>query len=326
MRKRLSLSAYSEGILSGDRMVLSRAITLIESSLPEDRDLADRLLESLLPHTGRAERIGITGAPGAGKSSFIEAFGTALTDEGHRVAVLAVDPSSQQSGGSILGDKTRMETLARNPRAYIRPTPSSLTLGGVAGQTRETMLLCEAAGYDVLLIETVGVGQSETQVREMVDCFFLLLLAGAGDELQGLKRGIMELADLLVVTKDDGDNRTRVATAVRDYAHALHFLPRSPSGWTVPVLSSSILADDSIRTIREQTRDYFGFIQKNGFFSRQREEQNLSWMHAFIRRQLEARFYANPLIQRRLRDLEEQVRQGVIPPVSAAKRLFSEEK
>jgi LAO/AO transport system kinase len=325
MRKRLSLSAYLEGILSGDRVVLSQAITLTESSRADDRELADRLLEAILPHTGKAVRLGITGAPGVGKSSFIEAFGTYLTAQNHRVAVLAIDPSSRQSGGSILGDKTRMETLARNPKAYIRPTPSGLTLGGVARQTRETLLLCEAAGFDIILIETVGVGQSETEVRDMTDCFFLLLLAGAGDELQGVKRGIMELADFLLITKDDGDNRTRVETARRDYAHALHFLAPPASGWTVPVLPCSIFQEESIENIWKQTEEYLSFIQKNGFFSAQRERQNLSWMHAFIRQQLEAQFYANPLIQRRLQDLEEQVRKGTIPPLTAAKRLFSAE-
>lgn len=228
MRQRLPVETYTKGVLAGDRATLSRAITVMESSLPDDRALAGQILQNILPHTGKSIRIGITGVPGVGKSTFIEAFGVYLTSLGKRVAVLAVDPSSKQSGGSILGDKTRMEKLARDPNAYIRPSPTNLSLGGVARHTREAILLCEAAGYDMILVETVGVGQSETLVKGMTDFFLLLMLAGAGDELQGIKKGIMEMVDAVAVNKADSGNELAVAKAVSEYRQALHLFRSRP--------------------------------------------------------------------------------------------------
>ena len=264
MKKRLSLQEYAAGIQSGNRVVLSQAITLVESTLDEDQILASALVQELLAHTGRSIRIGITGVPGVGKSTFIEAFGKMLLELGKKVAVLAVDPSSQLSKGSILGDKTRMEGLALDKRAFIRPSPSGNTLGGVSGKTREAMLLCEAAGFDVILIETVGVGQSETAVKNMVDFFLLLMLSGAGDELQGIKKGIMEMADLVAITKADSGNELQARQAKVSYENALHLFPASGSGWYPKVLTCSAVTQTGIDDIWKTILAHRELLQQNG--------------------------------------------------------------
>ena len=266
MQKRLSPDAYIKGILANDRIILSRAITLIESQLSEDRKLAEKVLEGILPNTGNAIRIGITGVPGVGKSTFIEAFGKYITTQNKKIAVLAIDPTSQRTKGSIMGDKTRMEELAHDPLAYIRPSPSGNTLGGVANKTRETMLLCEAAGFDIILVETVGVGQSETVVKGMVDFFLLLMLSGAGDELQGIKRGIMEMADAVVITKTDGDNIQKAKNAKMEYIHALHLYPPTQNNWYPPVLTCSALQQTGLTEIWEVMMEFSKLMQQNGYW------------------------------------------------------------
>jgi len=320
--RRLTADQYVDGILAGDRLVLSRAITLVESRLLADQALARQVLERVLPHTGRSVRVGITGVPGVGKSTFIETFGTQLTRQGKRLAVLAVDPSSQRSQGSILGDKTRMEILSRDPNAYIRPSPAGDSLGGVAHRTRETMLLCEAAGFDVILVETVGVGQSETLVHGMVDFFLLLMLAGAGDELQGMKRGIMELADALAITKADGDNRAAAERARLEYQNALHLFPPAPSGWSPPVLTCSATENQGIDAIWAVISQHQDQLIQNGYRDRNRQMQNLDWLRSYLRQQLEARFYQQPGIRERLAAAEAQVRAGTLLPVQAVEQLL----
>ncbi|MEO6283291.1 MAG: methylmalonyl Co-A mutase-associated GTPase MeaB [Dyadobacter sp.] len=323
MRQRLSVAEYTRGILTGDRTMLGRAITIIESKLAEDKVLAAAILQSILPMTGTALRIGITGIPGVGKSTFIEAFGQYLTSLGKRVAVLAIDPSSKKSGGSILGDKTRMENLAHSPHAFIRPSATGLSLGGVARSTREAMLLCEAAGYDVILVETVGVGQSETLVKGMTDFFLLLMLAGAGDELQGIKRGIMEMVDAIAINKADGANRQPAALAVNEYQHALHHLPQSPSGFTPKVIACSATEGSGIDAIWEMIQEYEVITSKNGFFDKNRQFQNLDWLHEHIRQSLEDQFYDNASVRAKLAGSEEHVREGQILPVTAAQELIN---
>jgi LAO/AO transport system kinase len=321
--RRLKPDHYISGIRSGDRLVLSRAITLAESQLESDQELALEVLEQVLPQTGQSVRIGITGVPGVGKSTFIEAFGKHLTTSGKKVAVLAIDPTSQRSHGSILGDKTRMETLSMDPLAYIRPTPSGGSLGGVANKTRETMLLCEAAGFDVILIETVGVGQSETLVYGMVDFFLLLMLAGAGDELQGMKRGIMELADAIAITKADGDNAAAAERARIDYQNALHLFPPAPTNWTPPVLTCSAFQNQGITELWQLIIEHQTLVTKNGHRDKNRQQQNLDWLHSTIRQQLEARFYNQPGMQERLAEIETAVRHGEILPLQGARLLLS---
>ncbi|GAA4413511.1 methylmalonyl Co-A mutase-associated GTPase MeaB [Nibrella viscosa] len=322
MRTRLSLSDYVSGILARDRLVLSRAITLVESRLESDQALARQVLEQLLPHTGKSVRVGITGVPGVGKSTFIEAFGKQLTRQGKRLAVLAVDPTSQRSGGSLLGDKTRMETLSVDPLAYIRPSPAGNSLGGVAHRTRETMLLCEAAGFDVILVETVGVGQSETLVHGMVDFFLLLMLAGAGDELQGMKRGIMELADALAITKADGDNLAAAKRAKAEYQNALHLFPPTGTGWFPPVMTCSAQTGDGIEAVWNIIQEHQTLTTRNGQRDRRRQAQNIEWLHSYIRQQLEMHFYNQPGMRERLASVEEQVRTGTLLPIQAAEILF----
>jgi LAO/AO transport system kinase len=322
MRARFSPEQYTEGILAGDRVVLSRAITLVESQLPADRALAVEVLTAVLPRTSHSVRVGITGVPGVGKSTFIEALGNTLTDRGHRLAVLTVDPSSPRSRGSILGDKTRMETLSRNPRAYIRPSAAGTSLGGVADATREALLLCEAAGFDVILVETVGVGQSETYVRDMVDFFLLLLLAGAGDELQGVKRGIVELADALIITKADGDNVGAATRARAEYENALHLFPKPESGWQPVVRTSSALTGEGVAEAWRLVENFRHLTQTNGYFARNRERQQGSWLHQTLRRKLAEAFYQNPLILARLPQLEAAVRAGEQLPTQAASELL----
>lgn len=321
--RRLSLDQYAEGIAQGNRFVLSRAITLVESQLPTDQALAAQLMDRILPLTGGAVRVGITGVPGVGKSTFIEAFGSYLTAQGKRLAVLAIDPTSQFSGGSIMGDKTRMERLSQDPLAYIRPSPSGNSLGGVSRKTRETMLLCEAAGYQVVFIETVGVGQSETAVSSMTDFFLLLMLAGAGDELQGIKKGIMEMADAVVINKADGDNEARAKLAKIDYQNALHLFAPHPSGWAPPVLTCSALMQKGLHDIWEQIIAHQQHTQANGWFARKRQAQNLQWMHDTIRQQLEDRFYQHPLIKKELAQKEQLVQNGQQHAVNAAFELVN---
>ncbi len=322
MPVRLSATAYIEGILAGNRMILSRAITLAESTLPSDRTLAAEVLQGVLPHTGRSIRVGITGVPGVGKSTFIESFGNHITSLGKKLAVLAVDPSSERSRGSILGDKTRMETLVNQPLAYIRPSPTGASLGGVTRSTRQALLLCEAAGYEVIFVETVGVGQSETVVHGMVDFFLLLMLAGAGDELQGIKRGIMEMADALVITKADGANATTARTARATYHNALHLMPPTESGWIPPVQTCSALENTGMAEIAQLLEEYRQLTQANGFFQHNRQTQNLQWMHETIRHELEEQFYQNPAIKHQLSQLEANVMQGNQSPLHAAHTLL----
>jgi len=322
MRQRLSIADYTTGILSGDRIMLSRAITVTESRLSDDRQLAASILKNILPHTGNALRIGITGVPGVGKSTFIESFGSYLTSINKKVAVLAVDPSSQRSRGSILGDKTRMEKLAHHPLAYIRPSATGLFLGGIARSTREIMLLCEAAGYEVIIVETVGVGQSETLVKNITDFFLLLMLAGAGDELQGIKKGIMEMADAIAINKADGDNVQAVANALNAYQNALHLFPKPESGFTTQVLRCSALENSGIDEIWDLIRKFEKATKDNGFFEKNRQAQNLNWMHDHIRQSLEDQFYGNAEVKSKLLALENGVKEGKELPGSAAQDLL----
>jgi len=320
---KLDKNQYVAGILAGDRSVLSRTITLVESDKDEDEELARSILEAVLPHTGKSIRIGVTGVPGVGKSSFIEVFGTYLTHEcGRKVAVLAIDPSSQVSHGSILGDKSRMESLSSNPHAYVRPTPSRGSLGGVARRTRETALLCEAAGFDTLLIETVGVGQSESAVHSMVDFFLLLMLAGAGDELQGIKRGIMEMADAIAITKAEGQNAVRAQVAKAEYESALHLFPMKPSGWYPRVTTCSALQNEGIGEIWKIVKDYVAHAKGNGFFERNRADQVKSWMYENIEYELRDRFFESTEVSMLLPDVEKAVLDGKMSSFSGARKLL----
>ena len=310
-RKRLLPPAdYVAGILDGDRSLLSQAITIIESILPEHDELAREIIRGCLPHSGNSIRIGITGVPGVGKSTFIEALGTYITDKGKQLAVLAIDPSSERSGGSILGDKTRMEDLSAHPGAFIRPSPSGGSLGGVARKSRESIILCEAAGFDVIFIETVGVGQSETAVHSMVDFFLLLMLAGAGDELQGIKRGIMEMADAVVITKADGANREKAERARSEYKNALHLFPATESGWDPRVLCSSALHKTGLEEIWNMILEYMQETSTSKYFSLRRARQSRYWMYEFIHESLRAHFYGDKEVRGQLDILEKQVLEG----------------
>lgn len=302
-----SVTEYVEGILSGNRVVLSQAVTLVESALPEHQETAQAIIEQCLPFAGKAIRVGITGVPGAGKSTSIDSFGMHLLEKGHKLAVLAIDPSSERSGGSILGDKTRMEKLSVAENAFIRPSPSAGSLGGVARKTRETIVLCEAAGFDYLFVETVGVGQSETAVHSMVDFFLLIQLAGTGDELQGIKRGIMEMADGIVINKADGDNIEKAQMAQRQLRNALHLYPLPDSGWTPEVLTYSGYYNLGIEAVWEMIHQYIEFVQANGFFERKRKEQAKYWMFETINEQLRNGFYRDPEMMVLLRQLEKEV-------------------
>lgn len=322
-RKHLSLDEYVNGILSGNRTILSQAITLIESSLPEHNELAQQIIERCIPHSGKSIRIGITGVPGVGKSTFIEAIGSQITALGHELAVLAIDPSSERSKGSILGDKTRMETLCADPKAFIRPSPSAGSLGGVARKTRESIILCEAAGFDVVFIETVGVGQSETAVHSMVDFFLLLMLAGAGDELQGIKRGIMEMADLLAITKADGANALKAKSAKIEYQSALQLFPATESGWNPKVETCSSVDKTGIMNIWENIEKYIQLTQKNEYFYHRRKEQAKYWMMEAINNRLMRNFYNNLEVQSHLVEYEQMVLNDQISSFAAAKKLLS---
>ncbi len=313
---------YIDGVLAGKRRMLSKTITLVESSLASHMVLARKLLDSLLPHTGKAVRLGITGVPGVGKSTFIESLGITLVAEGHRVAVLAVDPSSSRSGGSVMADKTRMEKLAVEENAFIRPSPSGGTLGGVARKTRETMLICEAAGYDVIIVETVGVGQSESTVASMVDFFLVLMLAGAGDELQGIKKGILELADAIAITKADGDNIEKAKKAAGTYQNALHFLRLASPTWTPPVLTCSAVEKTGIHEIWQTVLDHRTKLSNTGELAQKRRQQALDWLWSLIEEGLKIRFKQNPDVKRRLPQIAHAVEKGITTPTIAAEELL----
>ncbi len=314
---------YIDGVRQQDRLILARTITLIESSLPAHQEMAKTVLDRLLPLTGKGYRLGITGVPGAGKSTFIESFGTMLTEHGHNVAVLAIDPSSTRSGGSILGDKTRMEKLAINDRAFIRPSPSRGTLGGVARKTRESMLVCEAAGFDVVIIETVGVGQSETTVASMVDFFLVLMIAGAGDELQGIKKGVLEVADAIVINKADGDNILRAEMAQKDYQAALQMLMPSNPHWLPPVLTCSSLARTGLETIWNTIEEHRKALDSFGEIASRRRDQSLDWLTFLLEEGLHQWFYTSPQIQNTLPVLHQEVAAGRLSPTAAADALLS---
>jgi len=321
--RRLPVETYVDGILSGDSVILARAITVIESELAADGELAARLLDAILPHTGKSKRIGITGVPGVGKSTFIDTLGMYLVRErGESVAVLSVDPSSPISGGSILGDKTRMERLAVEPRAFIRPSPARGHMGGVARRTRETMLLCEAAGFEDILVETVGVGQSETAVRSMTDFFLLLMLAGAGDELQGMKRGIIEMIDGMAINKADGDNKAKAERARVEYASALHLFPASPDGWSPRVLTCSALSGDGIGEIWQMILDHRSQMVESGRLAERRSGQALEWMKELIALDLEASFRSDAAVAKRLPELQQAVKAGEVTPFAASRELL----
>jgi LAO/AO transport system kinase len=320
----LDASRYVQGIINGDRSMLSQAITLVESALPEHQALAREIIRSSLPRAGKSVRIGITGVPGVGKSTFIEALGKRITASGKKLAVLAIDPSSERSGGSILGDKTRMEDLSVDPHAFIRPSPAGGSLGGVARKTRETIILCEAGGYEVIFIETVGVGQSETTVHSMVDFFLLLMLAGAGDELQGIKRGIMEMADGIAITKSDGSNIEKARRAAREYESALHLFPPSDSGWSPKVLTCSSMEQTGITDIWQGIEEYVRFTRENGYFTLKRSRQAKYWMYEFIHESLRSHFYAHPGIVQKLGQLEKEVLEGSIPSFHAALEILKQ--
>lgn len=322
-RAPLTTEAYVEGILAADRTILSRAITLVESARHEHQEQAQEIVQACLYHAGDSIRVGITGVPGVGKSTFIEALGQQLLRKDHRIAVLAIDPSSTRTKGSILGDKTRMGELSKSDRAFIRPSPTSGSLGGVARKTRETIVLCEAAGFDTILVETVGVGQSETTVRSMVDFFLLLALAGAGDELQGIKRGIVEMADAVVINKAEEHNQQAVERAKRDFENALHLFPTGDSGWSPPVLACSALTGYNIDTVWNAVMDYREATQGSGFFYEQRRRQARFWMHQTIEQRLLNDFMANEAVQDQLDEVEQAVVEGSLSPFAAAERLLN---
>ncbi len=321
-KRRLTLEEYVEGIRHRDTGVLAQAITLVESNAPAHQELAQQLLTRILPLTGAAMRVGITGIPGAGKSTFIEALGCRLCEKGHRVAVLAVDPSSTVTGGSVLADKIRMEKLSREQGAFIRPSPSGGSLGGVARKSREAMLLCEAAGYDVLIVETVGVGQNEVTVRSMVDCFLLLTLAGTGDEMQGMKKGVMELADLILVNKADGDNRIRALAASAEMTRVLAYLRPATEGWTTPCQLVSALTGDGIADVWTRVQEFFRTARSGDVLMQRRRSQTVAWMHGLIHEALVIDFFRTPDVRGRLPALEKAVAEGKMPPLVAAQELL----
>ncbi|HUT78282.1 MAG TPA: methylmalonyl Co-A mutase-associated GTPase MeaB [Polyangia bacterium] len=322
-RRELSVDEHVDGVLAGDRVALARTITLIESDAVAHQEKAQAVLRRLLPHAGRSIRVGVTGAPGAGKSSLIEVLGMRLVEAGHRLAVLAIDPSSRLTHGSILGDKTRMELLSRDPRCFIRPSPTGGTLGGVARKSRETVVACEAAGFDVVLIETVGVGQSEVEVRSMVDFFLLLLIPGAGDELQGIKRGVMELADLLVVNKADGELRQRALAARAEHERAVHYLQPATRGWRTAALACSALGGEGIGEIWDVVERFRRETERSGVFEERRLEQARAWMRSLIDDELRTRFYGHPGIAHLLPELERQVVDGTLAATAAVSLLLA---
>jgi LAO/AO transport system kinase len=321
-RHLLPADEYVQGILAGNVTILSKAITLIESRLPEHQVLGQQVIEACQPYTDKSVRIGITGVPGAGKSTFIEAFGSYLTGKGHKLAVLAIDPSSERTKGSILGDKTRMESLSIDPNAFIRPSPSAGSLGGVARKTRETIMLCEAAGFDTIFIETVGVGQSETAVHSMTDFFLLLMISGAGDELQGIKRGIMEMSDLLIINKADGNNIEKALMAQAQYQSALRLFPLSESAWEPKVMTTSSIEKTGLDKIEEQIDAYIKLTKENGYFEHRRHEQSQYWMYESINEALKDDFYHDKSVEEQLSYYERQVLEGKKSSFAAAKELL----
>ncbi len=322
MARAIELSEYVKGVLAADRGILSKAITLVESRRADHRALAQELLVELLPHAGGAHRVGITGVPGVGKSTFIDALGSTLTGKGHRVAVLAVDPSSTRTGGSILGDKTRMSRLAVDPAAFIRPSPTSGTLGGVAKATRETIVLVEAAGYHTVLIETVGVGQSEVAVANMVDCFLLLTLARTGDQLQGIKKGVLELADVIAVNKADGEFELQARKAARELAGALRLMRSAEAGWTPPVLTCSGLEGTGLDELWAQVELHDRTLSESGELAAKRRRQQVDWTWTMVRDTLLARLHEHPEVRELAPELERQVRDGLLTPTLAAERIL----
>jgi LAO/AO transport system kinase len=322
MARTLDVAEYVRGVLAADRGILSRAITLVESRRPDHRELAQKLLVELLPRSGGAHRVGITGVPGVGKSTFIDALGSTLTAAGHHVAVLAVDPSSTRTGGSILGDKTRMARLSVDPNAFIRPSPTSGTLGGVAKATRETIVLMEAAGYDTVLIETVGVGQSEVAVANMVDCFLLLTLARTGDQLQGIKKGVLELADVIAVNKADGEHELAARTAARELAGALRLLRPAEPVWTAPVLTCSGLRGAGLAEVWAQVERHHRVLSESGELAAKRRCQQVDWTWTMVRETLLARLHEHPEVRRLAPKLEREVRDGRLTATLAAERIL----
>jgi len=322
-KKKYTSEEYVEGILSGNRTILSQAITLLESSNSKHSEIAQTIIEKCLSYSARSIRIGITGVPGAGKSTFIETFGKLITSKGRRLAVLAIDPSSEHTRGSILGDKTRMERLSTDPDAFIRPSPAAGTLGGVARKTRETIILCEAAGFDTIIVETVGVGQSETAVSSMVDFFLLLMLAGAGDELQGIKRGIMEMADTIAITKADGNNRLVAEGAKVEFQTALHLFPPPSSGWMPNVLICSAVNNIGIEEIWQSINEYVRITKQSGYFEERRKEQAVIRMHNTILENLEYSFYNSDEIKKMIVKMENQLREGTITSYKAAWNMLN---
>ena len=321
-RQQLNVGDYVEGILKGNTTLLSQAVTLVESTLPEHQSIAQEVIEKCLPYAGRSIRIGISGVPGAGKSTSIDAFGLHVLERGGKLAVLAIDPSSERSKGSILGDKTRMEKLSVHPDSFIRPSPSAGSLGGVARKTRETIILCEAAGYDKIFVETVGVGQSETAVHSMVDFFLLIQLAGTGDELQGIKRGIMEMADGIVINKADGNNIEKAKLAAAHFRNALHLFPAPESGWTPRVLTYSGFYGLGIKEVWDMIYEYIDFVKTNGYFQYHRNEQAKYWMYESINEQLRNSFYNNSTIADMLQAKENEVLGGTVTSFTAAHQLL----
>lgn len=321
-RRQFSAGEYVEGILKGNVTILSQAVTLVESLRPEHQALAQEVIEKCLPYSGNSVRVGISGVPGAGKSTSIDVFGLHVLKKGGKLAVLAIDPSSERSKGSILGDKTRMEKLSVHPDAFIRPSPSAGSLGGVARKTRETIILCEAAGYDKIFVETVGVGQSETAVHSMVDFFLLIQLAGTGDELQGIKRGIMEMADGIVINKADGNNIEKAKLAAAHFRNALHLFPASESGWTPQVMTYSGFYNIGVEEIWDMVYKYFDFVKANGYFEHRRNEQAKYWMYETINEHLRDSFYQNEKIAAMLAGQEQEVLNGRATSFAAAKRLL----
>ena len=322
-KRELTVAEYVDGIVKGDVTILSQAVTLVESVRPEHQVIAQEVIEKCLPYSGSSIRVGISGVPGAGKSTSIDVFGLHVLEQyGGKLAVLAIDPSSERSKGSILGDKTRMEKLSVHPKSFIRPSPSAGSLGGVARKTRETIILCEAAGYDKIFVETVGVGQSETAVHSMVDFFLLIQLAGTGDELQGIKRGIMEMADGIVINKADGDNLERAKLAAAQFRNALHLFPAPESGWTPQVLTYSGFYNLGVKEIWDMVYKYVDFVKANGYFEHRRNEQAKYWMYESINEQLRNSFFQNETIASMLSDAEEQVLTGKQTSFVAAKKLL----